>query len=62
MVLAVPFLLRRVRYKKHYCIVLETLQQYIRDVVDLDDILAMTDTAPLRTAEAQKVQRQLDKK
>ena len=25
-------------------------------------ILAMTDTAPLRTAEAQKVQRQLDKK
>ena len=28
----------------------------------LDDILAMTDTAPLRTAEAQKVQRQLDKK
>lgn len=34
----------------------------IRDVVDLDDILAMTDTAPLRTAEAQKVQRQLDKK
>ena len=43
-------------------IVLETLQQYIRDVVDLDDILAMTDTTPLRTAEAQKVQRQLDKK
>lgn len=43
-------------------IVLETLRQYIRDVVDLDDILAMTDTAPLRTAEAQKVQRQLDKK
>ena len=43
-------------------IVLETLRQYILDVVDLDDILAMTDTAPLRTAEAQKVQRQLDKK
>ena len=43
-------------------IVLETLRQYIRDVVDLDDILAMTDTAPRRTAEAQKVQRQLDKK
>ena len=40
-------------------IVLETLQQYIRNVVDLDDILAMTDTAPLRIAEAQKVQRQL---
>ena len=43
-------------------VVLETVKQYVRDVVDLDDILAMTDTAPLRTAEAQKVQRQLDKK
>lgn len=43
-------------------VVLETVKQYIRDVVDLDVILAMTDTAPLRTAEAQKVQRQLDKK
>lgn len=43
-------------------VVLETVKQYIRDVADLDDILAMTDTAPLRTAEAQKVQRQLDKK
>ena len=43
-------------------LVLDTVKQYVRDVVDLDDILAMTDTAPLRTAEAQKVQRQLDKK
>jgi len=43
-------------------LVLDTVKQYIRDVVDLDDILAMTDTAPLRTAEAQKVQRQLDRK
>lgn len=43
-------------------VVLETVKQYIRDVIDLDDILSMTDTAPLRTAEAQKVQRQLDKK
>lgn len=43
-------------------VVLETVKQYIRNVVDLDDLLAMTDTAPLRTAEAQKVQRQLDKK
>lgn len=43
-------------------LILDTVKQYIRDVVDLDDILAMTDTAPLRTAEAQKVQRQLDKK
>ena len=43
-------------------LVLDTVKQYIRDVVDLDDILAMTDTAPLRAAEAQKVQRQLDKK
>ena len=43
-------------------VVLETVKQYIPDVIDLDDILSMTDTAPLRTAEAQKVQRQLDKK
>ena len=43
-------------------VVLETVKQYIRDVIDLDDILSMTDTAPLRTAEAQKVQRQLGKK
>lgn len=43
-------------------VVLETVKQYVRDVIDLDDILSMTDTAPLRTAEAQKVQRQLDKK
>lgn len=43
-------------------VVLETVKQYIRDVIDLDDILSMTETAPLRTAEAQKVQRQLDKK
>lgn len=43
-------------------VVLETVKQYIRDVIDLDDILSMADTAPLRTAEAQKVQRQLDKK
>lgn len=43
-------------------VVLGTVRQYIRDVIDLDDLLSMTDTAPLRTAEAQKVQRQLDKK
>ena len=43
-------------------IVLEALCQYIRDVVDLQELLEITDTAPLRTAEAQKVQRQLDKK
>lgn len=28
----------------------------------MDDLLSMTDTAPLRTAEAQKIQRQLDMK
>lgn len=43
-------------------IVLEALKQYIRDIIDLDTLLSMTDTAPLRTAEAQKVQRQLDMK
>lgn len=43
-------------------IVLLSTQQYIRAVIDLQDLLEMTDTAPLRTAEAQKVQRQLDMK
>lgn len=43
-------------------IVLDSLKQHIRDVVDMSELLAITDTAPLRTAQAQKVQRQLDKK
>ena len=43
-------------------IVLDSLKVHIQDVVDMSDLLAMTDTAPLRTAEAQKIQRQLDKK
>ena len=43
-------------------IVLLSTQQYIRAVIDLQDLMEMTDTAPLRTAEAQKVQRQLDMK
>ena len=42
-------------------IVLDSLKQHIRDVVDMSELLAITDTAPLRTAQAQKVQRQLDK-
>jgi site-specific DNA recombinase len=43
-------------------IVLDSLKQYISEVVDMSELLAITDTAPLRTAQAQKVQRQLDKK
>ena len=43
-------------------IVLDSLKQHIREVVDMSELLAITDTAPLRTAQAQKVQRQLDKK
>ena len=43
-------------------IVLDSLKVHIQDVIDMSDLLAMTDTAPLRTAEAQKIQRQLDKK
>lgn len=39
---------------------LTALQSYIRQVIDLDELLDMTDTAPLRTAEAQKLQRRLD--
>lgn len=43
-------------------IVLDSVQVHIQEVIDMQDLLAMTDTAPLRTAEAQKIQRQLDKK
>ena len=43
-------------------IVLDSLKVHIQDVIDMSDLLAMTDTAPLRTAEAQKIQRQLDNK
>ena len=43
-------------------IVLDSLKQHISEVVDMRELLAITDTAPLRTAQAQKVQRQLDKK
>jgi DNA invertase Pin-like site-specific DNA recombinase len=43
-------------------IVLDSLKVHIQDVIDMSDLLVMTDTAPLRTAEAQKIQRQLDKK
>mgnify|MGYP001103755958 FL=1 len=43
-------------------IMLDSLKQHIREVVDMSELLAITDTAPLRTAQAQKVQRQLDKK
>lgn len=43
-------------------IIFDSLRQHIREVVDMDELLSMTDTAPLRTAEAQKVQRQLDHK
>lgn len=43
-------------------IVLLSAQQYIQAVIDLQDLLELTDTAPLRTAEAQKVQRQIDMK
>jgi DNA invertase Pin-like site-specific DNA recombinase len=43
-------------------IVLESLQQHIREVVDMSELLDITDTAPLRTAQAQKIQRQLDAK
>lgn len=43
-------------------IVLDSLKQHIREVVDMSELIEITDTAPLRTAQAQKVQRQLDKK
>lgn len=43
-------------------IVLKSLQQHISEVVDMCALLEIMDTAALRTAQAQKVQRQLDKK
>lgn len=43
-------------------IVLDSLKQHISEVVDMRELLEITDTDPLRTAQAQKVQRQLDKK
>ena len=43
-------------------IVLRSLQQHISEVVDMRALMEITDTAALRTAQAQKVQRQLDKK
>ena len=39
-----------------------TARMHISEVVDMSELLEITDTAPLRTAQAQKVQRQLDKK
>ena len=41
---------------------LDSLQGRIASVVDPDYMLSVSDTAPLRTAEAVKVQRQLDEK
>ena len=43
-------------------IILDSLRQHIREVVNMSELLNITDTAPLRTAQAQKVQRQLYKK
>ncbi len=43
-------------------IVLDSLNQHIQEVVDMSELLDITDTAPLRTAQAQKIQRQIDKK
>jgi site-specific DNA recombinase len=51
-----------IRDKELEEIVLTTLQRYIREVIDMDTLLAMADTVPLQTAEAQKLQRQVDVK
>ena len=52
----------RIRSEVLEGIVLNSVQKRIASVVDLEDILSITDTAPLRTAEAVKVQRQFDEK
>ena len=41
-------------------IVLMSAQRYIQTVIDLQTMLELADTAPLKTAEAQKVQRQVE--
>ncbi|NCB53236.1 MAG: DUF4368 domain-containing protein, partial [Clostridia bacterium] len=51
-----------IRDKELEEIVLTALQRYIQEVIDMDTLLAMTDTAQLQTAEAQKLQRQIDVK
>lgn len=43
-------------------IVLTAIQGHIQQVIDLDSLLKVTDTAPLRTIQAQKVQCELDMK
>lgn len=43
-------------------IVLEFLKKHIRDVIDLADLLAMTDTAQLQKAKVQKLRERLDTK
>lgn len=50
----------RIRDRDLENIVLTAMQGYIRQVVDMGTLLEMTDTAPLHTAQAQKVQLQLD--
>ena len=43
-------------------IVLDSLKQHIQNVVDLSDLLQMTDTARLRQASMQRLQKRLDRK
>ena len=43
-------------------IVLEALKKYIRDVIDLADLLELTDTAQLQQAGVRKLQARLDRK
>jgi DNA invertase Pin-like site-specific DNA recombinase len=43
-------------------IVLEALKKHIRDVIDLSDLLELTDTAQLQQAGVRKLQARLDKK
>jgi hypothetical protein len=52
----------RVRSDAIEAAVFPILQRHITAVVDLGRLLSIADTAPLRTAEAVKVQRQLDEK
>ena len=52
----------RIRENALEDIVCTSLKVHIQEVIDMQELLAMTETAPLRAAEAQKVQRQLDKK
>ena len=52
----------RISYRDLYDIIFESLTHHIEEVVDLQRLLSLVDAAPVRTARAEKIQRQIDGK